>query len=164
MASRVNLRRILAVEEEMKMNQSIQDFVGCKRIAVVGYSRNGRKFGNHAYADLQRRGYQVFAVHPTEKEISGVSCYPNLRALQGKIDGVLISLPPKKAVSVMEEASSIGVKNVWLQQGAESAEVLEVAKRLGLNAVTKKCVLMYAPPVRSFHGWHRAFVRIVERL
>jgi predicted CoA-binding protein len=146
------------------MAQSIQDFVGCKRIAVVGYSRNGRKFGNYAYADLQRRGYQVFAVHPTEKEISGVVCYPNLQALQGKIDGVLISVPSKQAVSVLEETASIGVKNVWLQQGAESAEVFQTAKRLRLNAVTKKCVLMYAPPVRSFHGGHRAFAKLVGRL
>lgn len=152
-SARFNLR-------EMNMNQSIQDFVGCKRIAVVGYSRNGRKFGNQAYVELQQRGYQVFAVHPTEKEISGVACYPNLKALQGKVDGVLISLPPKQAVSVLEETASIGVKNVWLQQGAESVEVLEVAKRLGLNVVAKKCVLMYAPPVRSFHGWHRSLAKL----
>lgn len=146
------------------MDQSIQDFVGCKRIAVVGYSRNKRKFGNYAYAELTQRGYQVFAVHPTEKEIAGVACSPNLRALQGKIDGVLISLPSKQAVSVLEEAASIGVQNVWVQQGAESAEVLEVAQRLKLNAVTKKCVLMYAPPVRSFHGWHRSLAKLFGRL
>ncbi len=142
------------------MDQSIQDFIGSKRLAIVGYSRNGRKFGNQAYAELQQRGYQVFAVHPTQKEIGGVPCYPNLQALQGKIDGVLISLPPKQAVSVLEEAASIGVKNIWLQQGAESAEVLEVAKRLGLHVVSKKCVLMYAPPVRSFHGWHRSLAKL----
>lgn len=146
------------------MDQSIQDFVGCKRIAVVGYSRNKRKFGNYAYAELTQRGYQVFAVHPTEKEIAGVACSPNLRALQGKIDGVLISLPSKQAVSVLEEAASIGVQNVWVQQGAESAEVLEVAQRLKLNAVTKKCVLMYAPPVRSFHGWHRSLAKLFGQL
>ncbi len=146
------------------MDQSIQDFIGSKRIAIVGYSRTGRKFGNQAYAELQQRGYQVFAVHPTEKEISSVPCYPNLQALQGRVDGVLISVPPKQAVSVLEEAASIGVKNIWLQQGAESAEVLEVAKRLGLHVVSKKCVLMYAPPVRSFHGWHRGFAKLVGRL
>ncbi len=146
------------------MEQTIQDFIDCKRIAVVGYSRTGRKFGNSAYAELKNRGYQVFAVHPTEKEIAGIPCYPNLRALQGQIDGVLISLPAKQAISVLQEIASIGLKNVWLQQGAESAEVLEVAKRLRLKIVAKKCVLMYAPPVRSFHGWHRAFARLVGKL
>ncbi|MEO8167637.1 MAG: CoA-binding protein, partial [bacterium] len=66
----------------MKADQLIQDFVDCKRIAVVGYSRNKRKFGNYAYAELTQRGYQVFAVHPSEKEIAGVACYPNLWTLQ----------------------------------------------------------------------------------
>jgi predicted CoA-binding protein len=152
------------VNLRINMDRSIQDFVGCKHIAIVGYSRNSRKFGNYAYAELQQRGYQVSAVHPTEKEIAGVVCYPNLQVLQGKIDGVLISLPSKQAVSVLEEVASIGVKKVWLQQGAESAEVLEVAERLGLHVVTKKCVLMYAPPVRSFHGWHRSLAKLFGQL
>ena len=146
------------------MDQSIQDFINCGRLAVVGFSRDKRKFGNYAHAELTQPGYQVFAVHPTEKEIAGVACYPNLRALQGKIDGVLISLPSEKAVSVLEEAASIGVQNVWVQQGGESADVLEAAQRLRLNPVTKKCVLMYAPPVRSFHRWHRSFEKLFAQL
>ncbi|MFN0157162.1 MAG: CoA-binding protein [Bacteroidota bacterium] len=146
------------------MNQAIQDFIGCKRIAVVGYSRNICKFGNYAYAELQKRGYQVFAVHPTEKEISGVKCYPNLQSLRGEIDAVLISIQPERVVPILEEASTIGVKNVWLQQGAESVEALLAADRLGLAIVAKKCVLMYAPPVRSFHGLHRSFTRLFGHL
>jgi predicted CoA-binding protein len=146
------------------MNQSIDDFVNCKRIAVVGYSRNRHKFGNLAYTELKKRGYEVSAIHPTEKEIAGVPCSPNLTALRGKIDAVLISVRPQQALTVVEEAAAIGLKNVWLQQGAESSDVLDVAKRLRLNVVAKKCVLMYAPPVKSFHGWHRAFVKLVGRL
>lgn len=146
------------------MDQSIQDFIRCKRIAVVGYSRNSRKFGTYVYAELQKRGYQVFAVHPTEKEISGVKCYPNLQALRGEIDAVVISIQPEWVVPILEEASTIGVKNVWLQQGAESVEALMVVNRLGLSVVAKKCVLMYAPPVRSFHGLHRAVMKLIGRL
>lgn len=146
------------------MDQSIQHFIDQKRVAIVGYSRNRNKFGNTAYKELQQRGYRVFAVHPTEKEISGVSCYPNVRALGGMIDSVFISIPPKRAIPVLKEAAAIGVKNIWLQQGAESAEALQVAKQLGLEIITKKCVLMYAHPVRSFHGWHRAFAKLIGKL
>ena len=146
------------------MERAIQNFIDCKRIAVVGYSRTGRKFGNSAYNELQERGYEVFAVHPTEKEIAGTPCYPNLKALQGRIDGVFISLPGEKAVPVLHEAAALGLKNVWLQQGAESSEALETARQFGLNVVTRKCVLMYAPPVRSYHRWHRGIVKLVGRL
>lgn len=155
---------VCGVSEMRTKEQSIQSFIGCKRIAVVGFSRSGRKFGNMAYSELKQRGYQVFAVHQTEKKISGVSCYPNVSALRGQIDGVLVSLSHKKAISVLEEVASIGVKNVWLQQGAESSEVLEAAGRLGLDVVSRKCVLMYAPPVRSYHAWHRAVMKVIGKL
>jgi hypothetical protein len=146
------------------MNQAIQDFIKGNRIAVVGVSRDETKFGNTAFAELAARGYHVFAVHPTAQEIAGAPCYPNLTALRGQVDGVLVTVSPQQAVSVLREAASIGLKNVWLQQGAESPEALVLARDLGLNLVARKCVLMYAPPVRSFHAWHRAFARLLGQL
>jgi predicted CoA-binding protein len=146
------------------MEQSIIDFVGGKRIAVVGVSRSGKKFGNLAYTELAGRGYEVFAVHPEAQEIAGAPCYPNLAALSGKVDGVLIILPAQKAIPVLREAAAAGVRNVWLQQGAESAEVMAAARDLGLNMVTGKCILMYAQPVRGFHALHRGFVRLFGKL
>jgi predicted CoA-binding protein len=146
------------------MDQAIQDFINGKRIAVVGASRDPKKFGNMAFTELAARGYQVFPVHPTAQEIAGAKCYPNLTALRGQVDGALVVVPSEQASSVLREAASIGVKNVWLQQGAESPEALTLARDLGLNLVAKKCVLMYAPPVRSFHGWHRLFARLFGQL
>ena len=146
------------------MNQAVQDFINSNRLAVVGVSRDGTKFGNTAFAELAARGYQVFAVHPTAQEIAGAPCYPNLTALRGQVDGVLVTVSPQQAVSVLREVASIGLKNVWLQQGAESPEALALARDLGLNLVVGKCVLMYAPPVRSFHAWHRVFARLFGQL
>lgn len=77
---------------------------------------------------------------------------------------MLVVVPPQPAVGVLREAAAAGLKNVWLQQGAESAEGLRLARELGLNLVAGKCVLMYAPPVRGFHGWHRAFARLFGKL
>ena len=146
------------------MDQAIQDFINGKRIAVVGVSRDGTKFGHTAFAELAARGYQVFAVHPSAQEIAGAPCYPNLTALRGQVDGALVVVPPQQAMSVLREAATIGLKNVWLQQGAESPEVLALARDLGLGLVAKRCVLMYAPPVRSFHGWHRFFAGLFGKL
>ena len=146
------------------MNQAIQDFVGCQRIAVVGASRSGKKFGNAAAKELRTRGYQVAIIHPEAQEIDGQPCYPNLSALQGQVDAVLISVPATQAAAVMREAASLGIHHVWLQQGAESPELLALGQELDLSLVSKKCVLMYAPPVKSYHGWHRGFVKLVGQL
>ncbi|RPI34721.1 MAG: CoA-binding protein [Chloroflexota bacterium] len=142
------------------MNQAIEDFVRCKRIAVVGYSRNPQKFGPTAYKELKERGYEVFAVHPTEKEINGEVCYPNLAALSGKADGVLVSVNPQQSAAVVQEAAAAGFHNIWLQAGAESPEAIEAGQKLGLSMATGKCILMYAQPVRSFHAVHRLFARV----
>jgi predicted CoA-binding protein len=146
------------------VDQAIQDFINGKRIAVVGVSRDKEKFGNTAFAELAARGYQVFAVHPTAQEIANTPCYPNLAALRGQVDGALVIVSPQQAVPVLREAAAIGLKNVWLQQGAESPEAFALARDLGLNLVAKRCVLMYAPPVRSFHAWHRFFARLFGQL
>jgi predicted CoA-binding protein len=146
------------------MSQAIQDFIRGKRIAVVGVSRSGKKFGNTACAELQRRGYQVFVVHPEAREIDGQRCYPNLTALQGQVDGVLVCVPSTQAEAVMREAVQIGLKNIWLQQGAESPEVLAAAQGLGVMPVSGKCILMYAQPVRSFHAFHRVIAKVFGQL
>jgi predicted CoA-binding protein len=146
------------------MNQAIQDFINCKNIAVVGVSRNATKFGNLAYKELKQRGYQVYAVNPAMKEFQGEPCYPDLSALQGKVDGVLLTVRPDQGKAVLEEASRVGIKNVWVQQQADNPALLESGRQLGLNLVSGKCILMYAPPVHSFHKFHRTINMIFGKL
>ncbi len=146
------------------MDTAIQEFVNGKRIAVAGASRSGTKFGNIAQKELQKRGYEVFLIHPEAKEIDGAPCYPNLAALSGRIDGVLVSVSATQGESVLREAAATGIHNVWLQQGAETSKLLALGRELGLNVVSGKCILMYAQPVRSFHWWHRQFNRVTGQL
>jgi predicted CoA-binding protein len=131
---------------------------------MVGASRDPKKFGSMAMKELKQRGYQVFPVNPAAQMIEGEVCYPSLGALSGRVEGVVVAVPPQQAVQVLREAAGAGIRNVWLQQQTESPEALELAQRLGLNVVSKKCILMYAPPVRSFHGVHRFFARITGQL
>lgn len=137
------------------MNPLIDDFVNSRRIAIVGMSRSGKKFGNMAAKELKSKGYEIYPVHPEAAEIDGFTCSPDLHSLTGKVDGVWISIPPKNVPPVLEEAAEIGLKNIWLQQGAWSAEVQQTIDRLNLPVVSKKCIMMYAPPVKSVHKFHR---------
>jgi len=146
------------------MNQAIIDFVQAKRVAVLGVSRSGKKFGNTVQTELKERGYQVFTVHPQAQEIGGEPCYPNLAALKGQVDAVYICLPPQQAKEALRDAAEAGFQKIWLQQGSDSPEVLALAHELGVDPVYGKCILMYAQPVKSFHGWHRAFARLFGQL
>jgi len=146
------------------MNQAIQEFIDGKRVAVVGASRQGNKFGNIAAKELGQRGYQVYIVHPEAKEIDGQPCYANLEAVHKQVDGVLVSVPPQQGMNVLKDAAAVGLRNVWVQQQGDSPDLIALGESLDLNLVTGKCILMYAPPVRSFHAWHRGFMRLVGKL
>ncbi|HWS00165.1 MAG TPA: CoA-binding protein [Prolixibacteraceae bacterium] len=146
------------------MHPQIESFISCKRIAVVGFSRSGKKFGNIAGKELIKRGYEIYPVHPNAVEIEGITCYPDFKSLDGKAEALLISIPSAKVPPVLEEAAQTGLKNIWLQQGSWSKEVQQTVDRLGLPVVSKKCILMYAPPVTSVHKFHRTIVSIFGRL
>ena len=146
------------------MDQIIDTFVQDKRLAVAGVSRSGKKFGNMAAKELRERGYQLYIVHPDAKEIDGEKCYARLGDLPGKVDNLLVSVPSKQALGVLQEASSAGIRNVWLQQGSETSELLTLAHQLGMKVVSGKCILMYAQPVRSFHGFHRFVMKLIGQL
>jgi hypothetical protein len=148
------------------MNTLIQEFITGRRVAVVGASRTNDKykFGNMAAAELKRRGYEVYFVHPQAETINGETAYPNLNALKERVDGVLVSVPAVKGADVLRDAAAAGIRNVWLQQGGESPELVKLGEELKLNLVTGKCILMYAQPVRSFHVIHRFFARVGGQL
>lgn len=143
-----------------RMHQLIESFISSKKIALVGFSRSGKKFGNMAAKELVKRGYVIYPVHPDVSEIEGMICFPDLKVLNGKTDALLISIPPTKVSPVLQEAAQNGFRKIWLQQGSWSKEVQETADQLGLQVVCKKCILMYAPPVNSIHKFHRTIKSI----
>lgn len=143
---------------------SIDDFISQKNIAVVGVSHNPHKFGNLAYRHLKEKGYHVFPVGRNLKEIEGDSVYAAMDALPEKVDGVVIVVPPKETERVVREAEAAGVRHIWMQQGAESPEAIQYCEEHGLKEVHGECILMFAPPVKSYHRFHRAVMRVCGRL
>jgi predicted CoA-binding protein len=146
------------------MNPAIEEFVQSKRVALVGVSRGGKKFGNAILTELKERGYEVKVVHPEAPEINGEPCYPSLGALEGQVDSVIICVNPGQAVQALRDAAAAGMRKIWLQQGSDSPEVQAVAREVGVTPISGKCILMYAQPVRSFHAFHRGFARLFGQL
>ena len=137
------------------MNESIKEFLKCKKLAYVGLSRSKTKFGNMLYHELIKKGYVLYPLHRDEKEINKIQCYTDLQSVRDNIEGVLINTAPKNVIPLLIESSALGIKNIWLQRGAESKDVYETAKSLSLDIITKKCILMYAEPVRGIHKFHK---------
>lgn len=142
------------------MDKLTQDFLTARRLAIVGVSHNEQKFGNLIYKELKERGFEVYGVNPGLQTISGDKCYPSLAELTGKVDGVVVCIPPAKVPQVIRDAAAAGIKKVWLQQGATSLEADKTAREVGITPVNGKCILMYAGEVKSVHAFHRFFARL----
>jgi predicted CoA-binding protein len=147
----------------MTSRHAVDAFLAQPAIAVVGASRSGKKFGNIACRELRAKGYRVYPVHWSGATIDGVHSYERLTALPGCVKAALIVVPPLQARDVVRDAAAAGIEHVWLQQGAESPEVLELCRELGLNVVSGECILMFAHPT-GIHKVHQVINRIMRRL
>lgn len=143
---------------------AVEKFVAQPKLAIVGVSRGGIKFGNMAFKALKEKGYRVFPVNPNAQEIGGERCYPSLRALPETVGGVLVVVPPKETEQVVRDAASAGISRVWLQQGAESKAAIRFCEENGIEVVHGECILMFAQPVVSFHRWHQWLWKVLGKL
>jgi len=148
----------------MVSKKIIDDFLIQKPIAVIGVSRNPKKFGYSCYRDLKMRGFQVIPVNPNVSSIDGEECYPNLKSITEKISAVLIIVHPEQTEAVVAEAFACGIKYIWMQKGAESQKAVGFCNVNGINVIYNECILMFAQPVESFHKFHRFFVKLFGKL
>jgi hypothetical protein len=140
----------------MTTKREVDEFLAQKTLAIVGVSRSGKKFGNAILKDLTKLGYRLLPVHPEAAEVDGVRAYPSIAALPEPVGGVIVVVPPGRAESVVKDAAAHGIRRVWLQQGAESAEAIKFCQDNGMSVVHGQCVLMFPKPGTSWiHGAHR---------
>ncbi|MGH9323527.1 MAG: CoA-binding protein [Vicinamibacteria bacterium] len=111
-------------------------------VAVVGATDNHAKYGYVIYRDLKRKGYRVFPVNPHRSEVDGDRAYPRLRDLPEKATIVNLVVPPETTLSVLKECLELGLRNVWLQPGAESPETLSFLQENGLNYLANACIMI----------------------
>ncbi len=105
-----------------------------KKVAIVGASRDRGKFGNKAVRAFQEKGYLVYPIHPTEEEIEGQRVYRSVREIPDQVELVSFYVPPSVGLKVIDEvAQKEGMTIVYLNPGADSAELVEKGKALGLE-------------------------------
>jgi len=63
-------------------------------------------------------------------------------------------------LKLVGEAAARGIRYIWMQQGAESAEAVALAKENDVIAITGKCIMMFAEPVKSVHRFHRSLSKL----
>jgi predicted CoA-binding protein len=143
---------------------SVESIINQKSFAVVGVSRNGKKFGNTIFDELKKKGRIVYQINRNSSEINGEKCYASINDLPEKPGAAIISINPKDTENAVREIAEAGIKNVWIQQGSKSDEAVMFCKENNINVVYDECILMFAEPVESIHKFHKFIWKIFGKL
>ncbi len=154
----------------MTLVEKANDFLSQQRIAVAGVSRQPNGTGNAIYKRLRERGYQVFAVNPNTSEAEGDICYPNLKAIPGNVDGVIIVTRPEAADLLVRECVEKGISRVWMHNGIHGAgssvseSAVEFCKEHDIMVIAGACPLMFGKPSDGFHRFMKNVMRVTGGL
>lgn len=126
------------------MNNDIENFFHSKAFAVIGASTNRSKFGNKVLRCYIQNNKTVYAVNPNETLIEGVTCYKSLNELPGEVESISIITPPSATEKIVDQAIEKGIKNIWMQPGAESQQAVNKCKSHHINVIAGgPCILVY---------------------
>lgn len=104
-----------------------------KSVAIVGASNDRSKFGNKSVRAYLKRKWTVYPVHPKEKEIEGLPAYPSLALVPRPVDRVSLYVPPAVGLTLVEAIAALAPKELYLNPGASSPELVAKARALGLT-------------------------------
>ena len=142
--------------------KQIEDFLASEPIAMVGVSRNPKKFGFMAFKELKDKGMNVIPVNRYATEIHQSKVFPDIKALPPETKGLIIMTKKNETGNVVKEAISGGFKQIWIQQGSESNDALQELKGTEINYITNQCILMYYKP-HSIHKFHAGLKKFFGR-
>src|SRR3990172_7564994 len=113
----------------------MEKFFDSPAFGVVGASTLREKYGNKVLRCYLQHGRKAVPVNPREKQIEGVPCAASVDALPADVKSISVITPPKVTEEVVEAAIKKGIRNVWMQPGAESAKAITRCEQAGVNVI-----------------------------
>lgn len=150
------------------MAASLREIFASRSVAVVGASRDPFKAGHQVVRTLLTVGYEgkIYPVNPNETEILGLPCYRSVTEIDEPVDLVVICLPGRAAVAVMEEVErrgdvkgvvilSAGFAETGVPENVEAQRrIAEIARRSGVRVFGPNCIGIMNPETRLVTGFH----------
>jgi predicted CoA-binding protein len=133
---------------------SINDFLTPKSFAFIGLSRDPKKFSRAVFKELIAKGYDIYPVNPNMDDVEGVRCYHDVAELTGSVHHALFMTPKSGTAAAVENAIEHGFTHIWIQQGAETKDAIDLANAKGVKLVAGACIMMHSNPT-GVHKFHR---------
>ena len=129
---------------------NIEVFLSASAFAVAGASKDRSKYGNKVFRAIIASGRTVYPLNPTASDVEGDPAFASIADLPVVPESLSIVTPPHVTREVIQHAIAAGVKNVWMQPGAEDSKASQAAREAGLNVIDDaSCILVSLSIERS---------------
>ena len=149
------------------LDVKVRNFLACKRIAVVGVSRDNRHHpsANLIYRRFKKAGREVFPVNPHMQTFDGDHCYPNLQSITDGVDAVVIVTRPETTEQIVRDCVETKVRHVWMHQSAAktssvSPEGVDFCNENNISVIAGACPMMYGEGADFGHRCMRWFLKL----
>lgn len=124
---------------------NIDAMLSPRSIAIVGASPDGRKLNGRSLRFLLEKGYAgtIHPVNPKYDSVAGLSCHPDLEAIPGPVDLVIVAVPAREVAATLDSAGRKGIRAAIVfssgfgEMGEEGRrlerEVTDTARRHGIR-------------------------------
>jgi predicted CoA-binding protein len=141
-----------------KIDELVREFLGKKKIVVVGVSDRRDTGCNLVYQKFKQAGYTTYAVNPRISTFQGDPCYPDLKALPEAPEAVFILSSPKVSEAVVRQCVDLGVKHVWMHcmmgtkpglaagMTSVSDEAVRLCRENGIAVIPGSCPNQFLQP------------------
>ena len=127
----------------MTIQEQIQQFLASPAFGVVGASTNRHKFGNKVLRCYLQHDRKAVPVNPNEAEIEGIPCVATISDLPGDALSISMITPPDVTLKLVPLAVEQGIRNIWMQPGAEHPDAVALCREKGINVIADgSCLLV----------------------
>ena len=134
----------------------VGNLLRAKSVAIIGASQKGA-WPQGIYRNLKGAKYPggVYLINPNYQELYGDKCYPNLAACPEVPDELLILIPTRAVLGVLEEAAQLGTRSATIytagfgegddDKGKERAQQMrELCDKSGMVICGPNCMGSYS--------------------
>ena len=148
----------------------MKNFMEPESVALIGISRKSGPGSFNLMENMIRFGFsgKIYPVNPNSTEILGIRAYPNIAAVNEKIDLAVITTPRETTLGILEDCVAAGVKAaIVVNQGFADADSLGKEFQQGMSEIARRDGMRILGPntlgvINNYNGFTTSFMPITK--
>ena len=150
---------------------TLKEIMSPKSIAIVGASDNKARIGGRPLAHMIEQKFSggIFPINPNRDTVQGIKAYSSLLDVKEDLDFVLIAVPSKIVVPILEQAVekkaktalifSSGFSEIGGQGEIYQSQIKKISKDSGLRVIGPNCLGLF----NSATNFYPTFTSTIDR-